>query len=388
MRGVLDEDQPYLKSVVLHQYLFGYELPDTVMLLTLSGDVHVLATRKKCDFLEPAVEASPDVRGNLTLHIRQRNKADGNAENFEALLEVLRKSRPTDNGDKQKTLIGTLLKEVAANTDENGKSISAQWNSRLSSLDTCEVSAGLSMVLSIKDSTELDLLKKSSVLSNKLMKHGCVKKLESIIEESKAISHEGFASLVEQIVEDPSEINLKIPKDDVQACYFPVVQSGGQYDLRISAASSDANLKHDIILVSLGARYKLYCSHISRTFLVDPPKSVSNNYETLLGMQEACVAAIQHGKPLKSVYKAAVQYLRENRADHLVDKLPKNLGFCTGLEFRDSNLTLSPKNPATLRAGMVVALVCGFSNIELTDREKRETPKESDVRTNTHCPLW
>ena len=43
----------------------------------------------------------------------------------------------------------------------------------------------------------------------------------------------------------------------------------------------------DIIVVSLGARYKLDCSNIARAFLVDPPKQVAGTYKTLLEMQES-----------------------------------------------------------------------------------------------------
>lgn len=83
---------------------------------------------------------------------------------------------------------------------------------------------------------------------------------------------------------DPSKIKVDLPEGDAASCYSPIVQSGGTYDLRVSAASTEAKLSDDIIIVSLGARYKNYCSNISRSFLVDPPKKVqkvSNSDQTL-----------------------------------------------------------------------------------------------------------
>ena len=79
-----------------------------------------------------------------------------------------------------------------------------------------------------KDDTERDLMKKLSVLFNKVMKHGFVKRLEEIIEEESKITHEALASEmeIEAILEDPNKIKLNVPQNDVQSSYFAIVQSG------------------------------------------------------------------------------------------------------------------------------------------------------------------
>jgi nucleosome binding factor SPN SPT16 subunit len=135
-------------------------------------------------------------------------------------------------------------------------------------------------------------------------------------------------------------------------------------------------------MVSLGARYKQYCSNISRTFLIDAPKYVSQTYEALLGMQTACMDAMQPGRPIKFVYQAALQYLDDTNNTHAYKKhMPKNLGFSIGLDFRDSHLLLSQKNPATIRAGMVFNLSLGFANVPLSDEAKKTVSDKSAVRT-------
>ena len=70
------------------------------------------------------------------------------------------------------------------------------------------------------------------------------------------LSDEQLAQYVEQIIEDPSQIKLKVPKEDVGSCYMPIIHSGGEYDVRIAAVSNDNKLSHDVITVSLGAKYK------------------------------------------------------------------------------------------------------------------------------------
>lgn len=365
---------PYTRSVVLQQWLFGYELPDTIMLLRADGNLWVCGTKKKCEFIRPAVGKEDDFK----IHLLLRNKEDGNAENYATLLKEASSDEPTK--------VGVLAKERAMNKESGGKSIVQGYEGKLeenvqaNKIELVDATHGLALVMAVKDESERDLMKKSSVLSNKVMKHGFVKRLEDIIEEEKKITHEALSSEIEAIIEDPNKIKLNVPTDDVQPCYFPIIQSGGNYELKVSAQSTSDSLAHDIIVVSLGARYRLYCSNITRTFLVDPPKIVSKNYETLLEVQDACLSAMQPGKPLKSVYKAAVAYLKKNGHEDFVSKLPKNLGFAQGLDFRDSTLLLSPKNSVTLRKGMVFCLSVGFQNLELTDSDLSNTPSNSPVR--------
>ncbi len=372
-RSNLNDDEPYLRSVVLHQWLFGYELPDTILLLTEDGNIWICATKKKCEFLEPAVDQDEDFK----IHLLLRSKEDNNEANYDSLFKQAH-SRGADNK------IGVLVKERPTNKANGG--IVGPFEDRLDThaeeklIELVDVAPALALLMGQKDDLERDLMKKSSVLSNKVMKHGFVKRLEEIIEEESTITHEALATEIEQILEDPNKIKLNVPTNDVQSCYFPIIQSSGNYDIRISATSSSDQLKPDVIVVSLGARYKLYCSNIARTFLVDPPKKVSETYEILLEVQEACLEQMQPGNPLKSVYKAAVSSLQKNGHEHLIPKLPKNLGFSQGLDFRDSTLTLSAKNNVTFKKGMTFCLSIGFQDVELASSDLENTHQNSAVR--------
>lgn len=365
----------------MHQWLFGYELPDTIILITDDAHVWICATKKKCEFLQPAV----DQDDQFTLHLLLRSKEDNNAANYEALLKhAIGSSNGHDHDEKENNnKIGVLLKE-RPNNKANGGIIGPfedQLDERVKekAIQLVDVAPALALLMGQKDDSERDLMKKSSVLSNKVLKHGFVKRLEEIIEEETTISHEALATEIEQILEDPNKINLNVPTSDVQSCYFPIVQSGGTYDIRISAVSSSGNLSPDIIAVSLGARYKLYCSNIARTFLVDPPKKVSSTYEILVEVQEACLEQMKPGNQLKSVYKAAVSYLQRNGHEDLIPKLPKHLGFSQGLDFRDATLALSAKNSITFKKGMTFCLSLGFQDLPLTSGDVENTPSNSAV---------
>jgi len=343
------------------------------------GSVFVLSTQKKCDFLEK-IAHSENTKFKITLLIR--NKSDGNAENYDKLWKQILSSRV--QGDQRK--VGLLAKERSKN---EGASIVSGFDSKLQKwasdepTEFVDVASGVAWSMAVKDADELVLLRKSSVLSNKILKHGCVKKMEEVIDSHETISHEGLSNYVEEILEDPTKLEMikNVPKDDVQSCYFPIVQSGGEYDLKVSAQSTSAMLSNDVITVSLGARYRYYCSNVARTFFVDPPKKVSETYEVLLELQEACLEAMKPGLPLKGVYKAAQKFLQDrNGFEYLAEKLPKNLGFATGLEFRESSLILSSKNTASFKQGMVFCLSLGFQNLELSAPDLTDTPDKSPVK--------
>ena len=65
------------------------------------------------------------------------------------------------------------------------------------------------------------------------------------------------------------------------------------HPVQISALSNDKALSFDVILVSLGTRYQMYCANASRTYLVDPSKKqapttspchTDHQHEVLLSM--------------------------------------------------------------------------------------------------------
>ena len=381
-RSALEEDDLYKRSIVLHQWLFGYELPDTIVLMTADGHIFICATQKKCDFIQPAVDQDEDFK----IHLLLRNKQDNNAENYEKLLKHHQQQQSVSrgaDGNATTSKVGVILKERQLNKSNGGivggfeDRLDAQVEQKL--IELVDVSPAIALVMGQKDDEEQDLMKKSSVLSNKVMKHGFAKRLEEIIEEESTITHDELAGEIDKILEDPNKINLKLPESDVSPCYYPIIQSGGKYDIRISAQSTADKLKPDIIIASLGARYKMYCSNIARTFLVDPPKKVSETYELLLEMQEACLKQMRSGNQLKEVYKAAVSYLQTNGREDLISHLPKIVGFSQGLDFRDATLSLSSKNGVTFKKGMTFCLSVGFQNLELSSSDREDTPEKSAV---------
>lgn len=372
--GSMNEDDVYAKSLVLHNYLFDVELTDTVMLLTDNKDVYFLSSKKKIEFLQQVMTASD--KGNFAFYFLVRDKADGNEAHNKKILNIIQSSI---SDGQSKTKVGVFAKEWNSNQDSANVAGLQKVIDESDVVETVDVAIGFGLALGVKDDEELDLIKKSSVLSNKVLKHGIIPRLEEVIDKEEKITHEALAEEIEAIYQDPSKINLKVPAEQVSTAYFPIIQSGGDYDFRVSAVSNGEQLKYDVITVSLGSRYNNYCSNIARTFLIDPPKAVSDVYELLLQVYEACIEVMVPGKPLKAVYNTAVEKLTELGRNDLVKCLPKNLGFAIGPYFREGSLTLSDKNGVTFKPGMTFNLSIGLNGIPLSEQDRDQTNDASGV---------
>eukprot|EP01036_Dinobryon_divergens_P030082 gene30082-39277_t len=197
--GAAGTDLNYSKSSAFHIYFFGYEFPDSLLVI-VRNNIYFMATAKKCSYFE-----------------RDLNQ-----------------------------------------------------------LEKVEISNPLGLFFGVKDESEL------------VMKHGFVQEMENIIDNDTTITHEALSTKIDEIILDPAKIGVKVSAEFTDSCYQPIIQSGGKYDIKVSATSNADNLSSDIIICSLGARYKGYCANITRTFMVDAlPKDVLETAKTFLRKKDA-----------------------------------------------------------------------------------------------------
>eukprot|EP01035_Chromulina_nebulosa_P019212 gene19212-25063_t len=290
------------------------------------------------------------------------------------LINIVRK-----NGGKK---IGSLFKNQYEGT------FIPVWLQLIDSnqLEKVEISSPIGQLLAVKDETELELCKRAGVLTNKVIKHGFINEMENIIDKDEKVSHSDLATKIEGIITDPSKINLKVSSEVVESCYNPIIQSGGKYDIRISAVSNSDILSSDVIICSIGARYKSYCANVARTFLIDAPIKIEQTYNTLLSLYNKSLEAMVVGNELKDVYETAVSFLTTKSSD-LLPHLPKTLGFAIGIEFRDGTLVLNGNNKVKFTENMVFTLSIGFQNVPLSDEDKETSLSESIKKLNVFSLL-
>ena len=354
VRGRTGEDDAlYERSAATHLYLTSFEFPDTLLLLT-DGNLHALASKKKAAMLQRVKDAQP-ANSSVNLTVLTRNKADNNEANFERLKNAVLAGSPGGGGPHK---VGTLMKEAP-----HGPLVDA-WNAALSAADgvkMVDVSQGLGYVLAVMDEAGTKHAKQAALCSARGMKF-FQKTMEGLVDEGTPKTHAELAELLEGHID---ELGSRDGNEDadVETCYFPIIQSGGKYNLKVSAQSDDANLNHDTIICSLGTRYAAHCSNVARTFFINPTKRQETAYKLLLKVQAACIKVLKPGTKMMAVRKTAVDLL--GRSDPSLAKcLTRNCGFGMAIEFRNSMFLLNGKNQRVVRAGMVFNVSIGLENIE------------------------
>ena len=355
-----EDDLRYLKSVALEIWLFGYEFPDTLVFITKAGELHVVTGGKKAKLVETVVET---VAADAGVKVVVHNKPKG--ENGEAQADAL----------VECIADGALVGMVAKEASEGALTAYAAAKIKAKGFSVVEIAPGLADAMAVKDDAELVLVKQAARLTTKAM-GWTVDRVEGVVNEETKVSHAKLSEECEDAILDPAKkLGLKdIEADDVDICYPPILQSGGEYELKMSAQSTDKKLHYGVVAISLGARHTQYCANIARTLMIDPTESMESVYAAVLAAQEAALGALKDGADLAAPYDAAKAALEsadgvsEDERAALVSKLGKNVGTAIGLELREPSLVLGPKSRGAVqkvRAGQcynVQLAIAGLTN--------------------------
>lgn len=361
--GARDDESTYKKSTVLQVWLLGYEFAHTAMLITQDRAVFV-TSEGKAKYLRGLTQ-KPTANSSL-VEIWTRNKdADNNRKLF---VDLAAQARDSVSADAK---VGVIAKDTY-----KGKFVD-EWTEVLGAdgLPTADAALLVSQASELKDTEEFGNTRVAAKLSVVMM-DTFANEMMVVVDEELKTKNSDLSDKIEAKIDtnkwySKNDMGKKLLASDrdfdpelVDWCYSPIVQSGGDYDLKPSAQSTEKPLVGEgVILASVGLRYKLYCSNIARTFLIDPTPDIEKNYDFLVSLQtHVADTLLKAGNVAKDVYVGAHDFIKKNRPD-LVDNLTKNVGWLTGIEFRDSTFILNGKNDRKLVNGQIMSVSLGFNNL-------------------------
>lgn len=330
--------------------------------------MYIVTTKKKATYLEPLKG------GKTAIEVLVRGKdADENEKQFKRCLDLIKTA-----GNK----VGVLTK------DQTSGPFVTEWKTAYSEIskevEEVDISAALSNVMSTKDENELRAIRDASRASAGLMAKYFVDQMSGIIDEEKKITHKKLSQQVSDKIEDEKFFQkLKVSDPGLlDWAIQPVVQSGGSYDLKLSAAPDDNNLHAGVILSTLGLRLQTYNSLVARTYLVDPNKSQENTYKLLLAVHDTVLKNARDGIAAKDLYKKAVELIKSKKPD-LEKNFVKSVGYGIGIEIRDAALAINAKNSSTLRDGMTLSITTGFNDVSNPNPQDNKSKTYSMILTDT-----
>lgn len=383
--GKDDDARPdNLRITSVQLYLLGYEFPETILMFR-KEKLQIWSSQKRCDILAPLIEGRPeDLAYSLELVPCAYKEPETNKEKFEGLLVELADASAAAEGGP--TPVGVLLKETKYQIGVFSKTlldmtIAAQEAGRFTVAD---IGTGFGEVFSVKDDTEIGNIRRSATFSASVYKKFTVAEVEKVIDNNKEIKQSKLGLMTENVINEPKKKFNSVSDEfaqSVEMCYPPVVQSGGNYDLAnlysCRAETSDDILKFDTIVLSLGTKYKSYCSNIARTLMVDTPPTQESCYTVLESAYKHLLKSLVPGVTFADVYASVVKHIEETATaeeqKQLVGKLMPRLGYGIGLGVRDLYLEITATNTRKVQANMTLAVMVGFKevNVEHNDTARK-----------------
>ena len=359
-----DKESTQTKTSIFHDYIFNYDLTDTIIFFSPKTIYFLVASKKKS--LIESTKKPKEIVNVPQIKIILRTPSDDNTpkikEIFENIKQEINKNEINIGYIKEEKGIGKAVEEfysVADNIDN------------IHLVDTPNL---IDEIIQTKDKNELNLINISSRYSCYLLDY-LNKEFENDVEEEKTIRHIKISEEVKKMYEKDNfkkKFKEKYSKYNInpqllEVKYVPVIQSGGKYTLDCFQESDNNELSSDIIICKAFSSYKDYNSQVIRTFMIDSNKTQQNQYKILLAAFDKILVLLKEGISKKAtlgdIYKEIKDFII-SRDENLKDCIPECLGYGLGLETVNNNLRIIADSKVIIQKGMVIFIHLSLQNLE------------------------
>jgi Xaa-Pro dipeptidase len=216
-----------------------------------------------------------------------------------------------------------------------------------------DVSKSITKARMVKDEKEIETLKKACVIVSEVAEKICEFIKEGVIEYEVA-----------------AELSYMMQKKGAVGPSFDTISSFGKNTAEPHYTAGDAVLKKgEFVLMDFGAKYKRYCSDITRTFACgEASEKQKDIYNTVLKSQKIALDMIAPGVNGKDVHQAVSDYIEGTKYKGL---FTHSTGHSIGLSVHD-NIGLTKEVDMVLEENMVVTVepgiyIPGYGGVRIED---------------------
>ena len=363
-----DAESTQTKTSIFHDYIFNYDLTDTIIFFSPKTIYFLVASKKKS--LIESTKKPKEIVNVPQIKIILRTPSDDNTpkikEIFENIKQEINKNEINIGYIKEEKGIGKAVEEFYSVADN------------IEGIHLVDTPNLIDEIIQTKDKNELNLINISSRYSCYLLDH-LNKEFENDVEEEKVIKHIKISEEVKKMYEKENfkkKFKEKYSKYNInpqllEVKYTPVIQSGGNYTLDCFKESDNNELSSDIIICKAFASYKDYNSQVIRTFMIDSNKTQQNQYKILLAAFDKMLILLKEGITKKStlgdIYKEIKDFII-SRDENLTNCVPECLGYGLGLETVNNNLRITADSKVIIQKGMVIFIHLSLQNLEIDNK--------------------
>jgi Xaa-Pro aminopeptidase len=164
------------------------------------------------------------------------------------------------------------------------------------------------------------------------------------------------AGLTEKQIADKIKRQIVKHGGDTRMAFTPIVCSGKRTALFHGPTSKKKIGANDIVYIDMGARYRGYCSDLTRTFFLGRPnKRLQKIYKIVLAAQQKQISLVKAGARVADIDQKGRDLLKKHK---LAKYFTHSTGHGVGLKIHQRP-RISHKSQEILKAGQVITIEPG-----------------------------